>query len=614
MDKNNDGFGQGDYIDFLAEGFYNRYTSDVVYTLEIDSKLTKPAVEVTSESLGRAFNIATANVKLEDQNEFWVSSPDLEDPYAMAVLYATTSATSKTFTLDLPALNTNSGEANFSINLLGGTDTDAAIDHSVEVVINGTSVEKVQFSGKKAKLVNVDVATSLLKEVGNSIEIVLPLDIDVAYDLVALDSIEVSYPRYLQAQGTPFKVVTNEQHLNVSQLNVGDAVYQSVKGTLVRTGADASSLVVSSANSQDASTLFVATGELLKPEVQSIVAEKNITAGEAEYLVISHPSFIDENLEQLVNLRQGTYTTKVVDGQGTYTTKVVDVNQVYTQFGRGVAEASPIQDYIQYAAKELGTKMVLLVGGDTHDYHGYLGNSVSHIPTLYKVAGGLNVTINHAPSDAAYGDIISFEQRDYKGTSVFAADNIDNGYSHSFAEEAEAVIASLPEQVAANVVKAFAEEVGVNKAGDTVINSVNNGVELTAYLGHSSMYKWASEGILDTQDLTNLTNASKPTVMAQYGCWNTYFTLPDGNSMAQVALLDSKNGAATVMGASTLTLAKSEVALGKALFETLYVPGKTLGEALIEAKKNISAKSQVSDVLLGWQILGDPAIVMNPAQ
>ncbi len=548
----------------------------------------------------------------------------------MSSIYASTEATSKTFSVDLPALNTNSGVANISIDLLGGTDTDAEIDHSVDIIVNGISYKKVQFSGKTEKTVSFDVQTNQLKEAGNSIEILLPLDIDVVYDLVTLDSISVTYPRHLQAQDEPFKVTNKGQSLIVTNLNEGDAVYESIQGDLVRTSANSGSVSVNSKNETKQATFFVATGELPTPEIQSIVAEQNITTGQAEYLVISHPSFIDENLEQLVNLRQGSFTTKVVD-----------VDQVYTQFGRGVAEAAPIQSYIQYAAKKLGTKMVLLVGGDTHDYQGYLGDSVSHIPTLYKVAGDLNVTITHAPSDAAYGDldsdgipdiaigrlpvrtktelenvvskIIAFEQRDYKGTSVFAADNIDNGFSHSFAIEAEEVIAALPEQVAVNVERAYSEIVGVEQAGNTVINSVNKGVELTAYLGHSSMFKWSSEGILDTEDLTNLTNTSKPTVMAQYGCWNTFFTMPEGNSMAQVALLNSKNGAATVMGASTLTLAKSEVALGKALFETMYVPGKTLGEALIEAKKNISANSQVSDVLLGWQILGDPAIVMNPA-
>ena len=98
---------------------------------------------------------------------------------------------------------------------------------------------------------------------------------------------------------------------------------------------------------------------------------------EAEYLVISHPDFID-GLEPLVEAREA---------QG-LTVNVVDVNDIYAAYSFGVFDPQAIRDYIAYAAAELGTQSVLLVGGDTYDYRNYLGvNSISFIPSLYASTG-----------------------------------------------------------------------------------------------------------------------------------------------------------------------------------------------------------------------------------
>jgi hypothetical protein len=64
-----------------------------------------------------------------------------------------------------------------------------------------------------------------------------------------------------------------------------------------------------------------------------------------------------------------------------------------------------------------------------------------------------------------------------------------------------------------------------------------------------------------------------------------------------------------VLGASTLTRATSEQRLGSRLFARLAAPGMTLGDALLEAKRDLaSTESDRLDVLLGWSLLGDPTM------
>jgi len=134
------------------------------------------------------------------------------------------------------------------------------------------------------------------------------------------------------------------------------------------------------------------------------------------------------------------------------------------------------------------------------------------------------------------------------------------------------------------------------------------GAALTSWFGHSNLNQWSSGGFLTTVDIKNLSNAGKPTVLTQFGCWNAYFVTPSGNSMAHIALLNGENGAATVLGSATLSLAPTEVALAEKFFAAAISKGQTVGDALIEAKKKLSLSSKNIDVLLGWQIIGDPAL------
>ena len=112
----------------------------------------------------------------------------------------------------------------------------------------------------------------------------------------------------------------------------------------------------------------------------------------AQYLIISHPDFID-GLQPLIQARQA---------QG-LTVNVVNVNDLYAQYSYGIFDPQAIKDYIAFAAQNLGTQYVLLVGGDTYDYRNYLGvNSISFIPSLYVETSKV---VKFVPADPLYADL-----------------------------------------------------------------------------------------------------------------------------------------------------------------------------------------------------------------
>jgi hypothetical protein len=383
---------------------------------------------------------------------------------------------------------------------------------------------------------------------------------------------------------------------------------------------------------------YIVVGEAngyFTPDVAPIPDAQNIASGDAEYLIITHPAFIGPQIETLVQLRSANYTVKVVE-----------VDQIYAQFGEHVPSAEAIHAYVKYAVANLGTKFITLIGSDTYDYKNIKSNSISFVPTKYAETPGGQLFVRQTPSDASYGDIDEdgvpdvavgrlsvrtqgelaivlekiqdYQVREgYAGRILIAADKEDIGNGIQFSDDVDAMIAAIPNEWQGSIradYKAIPDVDGDAVARNKVINAINAGVSVAAYIGHSSQQQWsrATPPLFTASDIANLTNVDKPTMVTQWGCWNTYFVDPSGNSMADRFLVGD-NGAVTVLGASTLTTSEGERALGIELNKRMYIKGMTIGQAVIDAKKALAITDpDASDILLGWQIIGDPALVINP--
>ena len=112
-------------------------------------------------------------------------------------------------------------------------------------------------------------------------------------------------------------------------------------------------------------------------------------------------------------------------------------------------------------------------------------------------------------------------------------------------------------------------------------------------------------------DAAMLNNVGKPTVVTQWGCWNTYYVSPNEDSMGHQFMMEGDRGAVAVMGASTLTNADSERELAKLVFARL-ANGERLGDAVTNAKQEYAILNPNDlDVLLGWTVLGLPELIVD---
>ena len=638
-------FGEGGFLQFYAEKPDNLYTEKRAYTVHYGAHKHRFGKQrVRFDKNAPSVDTYVKTEEFEENNYYDYITSSATDPWHFGTTFV------------YKAGDTESSSVNFNLEQLVGSTADIKVevyglrdtlteenDHHILAKVNGVEVGDEQFDGFTAHTMELQDVPVLAGS--NDFTLFARSIATVPFDAIGLNKVEISYSRLASSQ-TDYL----EGHFDADQAMVsgfGDSssrVYRiEENGEVTRifrtkrftdsigfsTGGIAGKYVV--VNDQGYKNLVDDAVDIV-----AINDQEDLHNGAAEYLIITHPSFAGAELDRLVSMRSQEYSVKVVN-----------VEQVYGQFGNHLPDAEAISSYIKYAAENLGTRFVVLVGSDTYDYKQYTTESISFIPTRYVSTPGGGLQVNQTPSDAVYGDlngdnvpdipvgrlsvrttqelgfivekISDYQARnEYAGRILIAGDKEDAGNGISFTNDVNDMIAAIPNDWRSFVrsdFRALPDLDGDQLAHDKIVNAINAGVAVTAYIGHSSQQVWGRTNprLLQTSQIAGFNNIDKPTLVTQWGCWNAYFVDPAGNNMADVFLVNGENGAATVLGASTLTTAAGERILGIELNKRMYNQGLTIGEAVIQAKQAFAAvKPGGVDILLGWQIIGDPALKVNP--
>jgi len=555
------------------------------------------------------------------ERRYSFSSPTQDPWYAEAIL-AYTSPVRRDLPLHLDHLL--AGPAQLHVELWGVTDLpDVTLDHHVEVSLNGVVVDERLFAGLSYQRFDVNLPAGLLRE-GENLTLTLPGDTGAPFDLVHLDRYGVTYRRQTQARDDRLTLQTRAPRLTVSGLSSPQVVVYAESGRTLRyltqqdvASSDTGYTVRFAANARQEQRYWISTIEaLLSPGLAPSRQPDDLLGGRADYLVISHASFSDR-LGPLLAARQA---------QG-LSTKVVEVEDLYAQYTGGVFDPQAIQRYLVDAAESLGVRMVLLVGGDTYDYLDYLGvGSMSFVPTFYATT---HPVVRHAPADSLLADldgdgvqdlalgrfpVRTLEELDTllaktlaftpsSRSALFAADAHDGRVSFSAASDE--IAQHLPADW--SIERAYLDETELPKARTQLIGALQTGTPLISYIGHSGPMSWSFDNLLTASDARALTHTIQPNLIFAWGCWNGYHSVPQYNTLSHELLL-SPGGAAALLGASGLTEASSDRALANALFTAAFDRGLTLGEAILEAKRQLATEAGNQDVVVGMTLLGDPAI------
>ena len=620
-------FGPGSAIEFFAEGIDSLYTEDNVYVLSADRKSSLSIGEelaIPSEG-SQPFVIATV---VRDNDVSYSFTSPTDDPWFESRLLARGGrAATQTYEFTVDDLVAGASAASLSVDVWGQSQWPADPDHHVTVFVNGAQVADARWDDIVGEIIEATIPDGVLQDGVNTLTISVPGDNDSPWDLVNFDSFEVRYPSAVVARDGELLFTAEGGAYSVSGVSGEDLAVYRIDGerTVLLSGLEVSQGQVTFATVPGSRYAVVSGG---RETVSSLAAARlpdDLTKGRADYLIVSHASFIG-GLTPLVDFHQSRGLA----------VKVVDVADVYATYSGGIVDPQAIRDYVRIAAFEMGTEYLLLVGADSYDYKDNLGlGSVSFIPTPYLRTDWL---ITYSPVDPLYGDVdgdlipdlsvgrfpvrsleeldtvigktLEYDAKLYGRTALVAADGFDAAGGVSFTGDANRFRGLLS---GFETESAYVDQLGVVGARGRLTEAIGRGAALTVFFGHSGPTAWGTNGFFTTADAASLTNYGKPTVVVQWGCWNTYHVEPAFNTLGHTFLVGGNQGAAAVLGSATLMSTGSEELLSSYLARRLVEPGLSIGHAVTLAKQELAARDAGKlDAILGWTILGDPALVVEP--
>jgi hypothetical protein len=315
----------------------------------------------------------------------------------------------------------------------------------------------------------------------------------------------------------------------------------------------------------------------------------------------------------------------------------VAIEEVYDEFGFGEEGPEALRDFLTHAYHHWLTqpRYVLLLGDATYDFKDFLNTGIGNQVPPYMVQDTYMWTV----SDPAYaavngedllpdlalgrlpaqdleqarglvGKVLAWERSgfDLSGRAVLVADNSDR--AGDFEGDTGRLASTL-------LSGRQPERIDVSQLGEatraTIVDSFDRGASLYSYLGHGSVYVWASENVFNNTDVARLSPQPQQPFLLTMNCLNGYFTLPTGaNSLSEELLKVEGRGVIGAFSPSSLSLHRSARAYNEALLAEI-VSGRheRLGDALLAAQGAYVDSGANPELLATYQLLGDPALVIR---
>ena len=385
-------------------------------------------------------------------------------------------------------------------------------------------------------------------------------------------------------------------------------------------------------------------------------------ANQADYVVITHPTFA-EGIQPLIEFRRS---------QG-LTTIVVDIGDIYDEFSDGIFNPLAIQKFLRYVYNNWQQPVptyVVLVGDAHYDYkyatveryrrdpsfRGTYNLPSIFVPTFHGWAPEsgetamdqrfVNISGDDPLPDMLIGrlsvqtsedlatmveKIINYEKNlrtgPWQGTLIQVADdNTDNPGDAVFEFSRDQLIEKII-PVGYNTRQIYLRKIKSPERTRLQIRSaLNQGALLIEYTGHGGIQTWADESIFRLDDVVRLRNRHLPFVITTT-CLNGQFDKPQqaGNYCLSEQFLLGENGAIAALSATRLTYGTANAEFDEDLFESLFGVGRaghldtgfqtppapaTIGHIVANAKISFLTRIRNTQWIPGteqYTLFGDPA-------
>jgi hypothetical protein len=376
----------------------------------------------------------------------------------------------------------------------------------------------------------------------------------------------------------------------------------------------------------------------------------------ADLFIITHPQFIDE-AKNLASFHQQYSGLRV---------HVITTSQIYNEFSSGMQDVVAIRDFMRMFYKRAVTpqdypKYLTLFGRASYDYKDRVTNNTNYVPTyeslesfdpvssynsddffgllddtegnwdsntdvkeLLDIAIGRLPAQDHTQANDMVAKIIAYASNptfgDWKTKLVFVADDEDGNIHLNQADAlANNAINNFKDYNVKKIfIDAYKEE---NTSGgernplaqQEIVNSVQQGAMIINYTGHGGEIGWASERILNTDDIQQWTNGGKLPLFVTATCEFSRFDDPARTSAGEMVLLNPNGGGIALFTTVRLVNSGSNAALNGFFYNNIGLDSasafdrKHLGEVLRLTKNNYIFNDKNER---NFTLLGDPAIFL----
>ena len=631
--RDSDRFEPGDHIDFIAAPEPTLYSPGNVYLLTFHRRGKRARIHsvpaTASETNYSPYYMESLTLTRDQAYNF--ASPLPGDPWHDAWLLAVEAPKAQRYTFQAEGLAA-AAKAGVTVeaSIVGGIDwPEDPLDHHIVMSLNGAVVAERRFDGLRGIQLTAQAPLGLLRDGDNLIDLTLPANNANAIDAVHIDAVQVRYPRHYVAKNDYLSFTSSDREFRVEGFsNRSFFIYAQTQTRtrrlrrIRRPHSNGGYAAIFRGIGRDV-TYHVTTSQSVLTPAMELMTRNDITQTAADHLIIAPTDFHGPTLDHYAAQRREWFGGSHV---------IIDVNDIYDNYSHSMADAEAIKQFIADTHARSALQSVLFVGGDTYDYHNRLGlNSVSFVPTLYRATDRI---VKFSPVDAAYGDLdgdrtpeipvgrlpvrtnaeldlvtqklMAYQNLPDRHSALLVADDFQGIEGYHFAQASDLIGHALSDAGWA-VERLYLGRPGMAaELRLSLVDALNEGPALTVFTGHSGLRIWTFDGIFSSADAAALTNHGLPTTVIQWGCWNTYFVDPMAQTLGHRFLLSGDQGAATVLGASTLTVAQHERELSQLLNQELLA-NTAIGQALNRAKQlYVDQFGEHPDVTLGINLLGDP--------
>ncbi len=456
-------------------------------------------------------------------------------------------------------------------------------------------------------------------------------DTEAAYSMVLMDRYAVIYPAPAVADSGKLEGRWSESGSAAASGLHGKAVVLDITGeqprwlTGIEQGAEGVVRFRSDAGSR---YLVVSPAEFLRPEVRRAPpSDLKSRHHRADYLLVGPAEFLPA-AEPLLALRRS---------QG-LEVKSVALEKVYSEFGFGETTPSAIREFLATAYHEWrppSPRYVLLLGDATYDFKDHLGTGVKNqVPPLlvktayqwtvsdpaYAAVNGEDIlpdlAIGRLPAEQVgevrqlVAKIVADEMSGSLNESpaFLVADDPDDG-GH-FEADAEEIASGL--LAGRRLDKIYLGRLGTEATRKAILEAFDGGASLVSYMGHGAIHLWATENILDTDAVDDLSPQPEQPLLLTMTCLNGYFHFPYFDSLSEKLLKAEGKGIIAAVTPSDLSDNRAAHQYHTALLGELYRGNhRRLGDAWMAAQAAYLETGIMPGLLRVYHLLGDPALTLR---